>query len=290
MKIVAIIVAFDRKHDVLSTAASLQGVVDQVIVVDNAPVGTARLTGYPNIIDNANAGGLAGAYNRAIRRIQEQSPDTTHVLFLDDDTDTSSLQAFLADQVTRQTALDARFAAVAPAYVDARTGLRGMHAQLDRFRLRMVDRMVEDPTPVTFIINSMSLWRIETFAKIGWYSEALAVDHIDTEYCLRVKEAGLLILLNPRVEYRHTIGERRAYRFLGRQMQAGGHSPSRRRMIGRNTIALGRRFAFRYPAFAVLSLSRVVYEAVGILAVEPDKRRKLLGLARGGFEGIWRNG
>lgn len=287
MNVAAIVVSFDRKHDVLGTAASLRGVVDTVLVVDNAPLGNAPLGGDFDILVNGNRGGLAGAYNLALAEIRSNHPATTHVLFLDEDTDVTSLSAFLADEVTRTAALDPGIAAVAPAYVDARTGIRGKHIQLGRFNFRMIDRMVDTPTPVTFVINSMSLWQIGVFERVGAYSENLAVDHIDTDYCLRVKALGLTILLNPRVEYRHTIGHRRAFRFLGREMQAGGHGPWRRRMIGRNTAILGRRFALKYPAFAILCASRFAYEVIGILAAEPGKRAKVTALLGGGFAGLW---
>jgi GT2 family glycosyltransferase len=40
---------------------------------------------------------------------------------------------------------------------------------------------------VAFVINSMAIWRFEALAQIGRFNELLAIDHIDTDYCLRAR-------------------------------------------------------------------------------------------------------
>ena len=297
MNIAAVAVAYDPRRDLGGMLSQAPAVVDHLIVVDNAPDGHPGLgehslpPGRAIVIRNRNQGGLAGAYNAALSRIRELWPETTHVLLLDDDTDLSAVSAFLSSAATREAADDPKIAAVAPIYKDRKTGLRCLHIKLGRFRFHSVGRDIGLPTDVTFIVNSMSLWRMDALTALGAYSTELAVDHIDTEYCLRAQKAGFRILLNPTVEFLHSIGERRPYRLWGVTLQANGHSAERRYMIGRNTIILLRHYIGAFPAFAVLCMIRIAYEATGIIMAEDDRPRKLRALFRGAWAGlVYRHG
>lgn len=292
MNIAAVAVAYDPRRDLSGLLTRVLTVADHFIMVDNAPEGHPGLTDHALsrnsaiVIHNRNRGGLAGAYNSALSRIRELWPETTHVLLLDDDTDLSAVSAFLSSAETRAAADNPKIAAVAPIYRDRKTGLRCLHIKLDRFRFRSVGRDISHPIDVTFIVNSMSLWRMDALRALGSYSTELAVDHIDTEYCLRAQKAGYRILLNPTVEFLHSIGERRPYRLWGLTLQANGHTAERRYMIGRNTIILLRRYIGAFPAFGALCMIRIAYEAAGIMIAEDDRPRKLGALFRGAWSGL----
>jgi len=134
---------------------------------------------------------------------------------------------------------------------------------------------------VTFIINSMSVWRRQALSAIGVFDERLGVDHVDTDYCLRAALAGLSVYVDADIEFAHSIGERRRYKAMGVAMQAGGHSAARRRSIGRSTALLGWQYGLRFPAFAALCASRLLYETLGIVIAEDRKWAKVTGLWRG---------
>lgn len=291
MKIAAILVSFDPSRDPRAAVERLTAVIDTVVVVDNCGGGHSALEAPFEedaiILRNDNVGGLAGAYNRALDWIERCRPAVSHILFIDDDTDLDALQAFLMSPATLAAASEATVAAVGPIYRDRRTGLRGAHIQLDRFRFRFLPREQADPVDVTFIINSMSLWRRDALIRLGRYSTSLGVDHIDTEYAMRAKRAGYRIVLNASVEFLHEIGERRSYRLLGRLVQTGGHSPRRRFLIGRNTMVIARTHGLAYPAFFALCLQRLGYETIGILAAEERKAAKLASLWGGAISGLF---
>lgn len=290
MMIAAVLVCFDPSRDPRAAAARLLEAVDSVVVVDNCAEGHPALgTPFDDgaiLLRNANVGGLAGAYNGALDWIGQHRPETTHVLFVDDDTDLHALRSFLTSAETLVAANSVEVAAVAPIYRDRRTGLRGSHIRLERFRFHFLPRELSDPVDVTFIINSMSLWRRDALNRLGPYSTFLAVDHIDTEYAMRAKRAGYRIVLNATVEFIHEIGNRRSYRFFGRTVQTGGHSARRRYLIGRNTMAVARLHGLAYPAFATLCLQRLGYETIGILVAEDHKTAKLVNLWRGAIAGL----
>lgn len=269
----------------------LQQWLPQVVVVDNGTqvhIGLQALCNSlgAHYLHGANAGGLAGAYNRARQRLDTlpQRPQT--VLFLDEDSDIETLPAFLADAETRRGLGRPDTAAISPAYRDRATGLRGRYMWLRRFRLGFNPREFEGMREVAFVINSMSVWRVEALQQIGPFNEGLAIDHVDTEYCLRARACGLRVYVHGSHEFPHAIGERRRYRFLGMDVQAGGHGPARRYLIGRNTMWLARQWLWREPAFAALCLLRLSYEAIGIVTVEDRAGAKLGALLRGVASGL----
>lgn len=291
----AILVTYHPASNPRDILERLAGLVALTVVVDNSIGGHPALQGMPNRRDrvrihNRNRGGLAGAYNQAISRILADHRCISHIVFIDEDSDPTVLGRFLANYEVARLLQTATTACVAPAYKDRATGLRGRHIVLGRFHLTYLPRLFAGVRRVAFVINSMSVWRMEALRRIGPFNEGLAIDHIDTEYCLRARAESLTIHVQGSLEFLHTIGERRRFSVFGREMQAGGHSPARRFLIGRNTAWLARRYLIREPAFAFLCISRLAYEAVGISLAEDRRVAKLWALVRGAVVGIftWR--
>lgn len=288
----AIVVLYRPESDPAALLRQLQASVGHVVVVDNAPQGhpaVARLARdqHLSVLVNRNEGGLAGAYNRACAHLLLTHADLHQIVLLDEDSDAGVLSALLADPAVQALLQQAHTAAVAPAYRDRATGLRGKHIQLQRWRLSYLPRQFHTIETVSFVINSMSVWRVAALRAIGPFNEGLRIDHVDTEYCLRARAAGLSLHVAGQHEFAHSIGERRRFTLFGREMQAGGHSPARRYLIGRNTAWLMRRNLWREPAFAFLCFTRLGYEAVGITLAETTRIAKLWALLRGAVVGLF---
>ncbi len=286
----AVVVVYRLAAPVAPLVTQLQAAVGRVVVVDNSPYGHSSLPALANatvtVLHHRNVGALAGAYNAALAYLKANAPAMRHVLFVDEDSDASGLAAFLADARTQALLAQPDTAALAPAYRDRATGLRGKFIDLRRWRFRYLPREFGDVRAVAFVINSMSVWRLDALERIGRFDERLALDHVDTDACLRTRAAGLRVYVHGGHEFVHAIGQRRRFHLFGREMQAGGHPPPRRRLIGRNTVWLARRWAWREPAFAFLCLTRLAYEAVGIVLAEDDKAAKLGALVGGALGGL----
>lgn len=289
----AILVVYRPKAPLDPLLGRLAATVALTVVVDNAEQPDDSLQAVAerhgaDLLRGANKGGLAGAYNRALMHLRMAHAGAyDHVVFLDDDSDATTLRTFLSDQLTAERLAHPNTAAVAPAYRDRATGMRGKYIELGRFRLSYLSRHFTDLRAVAFLINSMSVWRLQALDRIGPFNEGLRVDHVDTEYCLRARQEGLVTYVHGGHEFAHAIGERRRFRFLGRDMQAGGHGPGRRYLIGRNTLFLARSWFWREPAFAFLCITRLAYEVVGILAAEDRAPAKLAALLRGACAGMF---
>jgi len=287
----AVLVVFHPESDPLPLIERLSASVGHVLLVDNSVRGHPALAVLPartglHLIRNANLGGLAGAYNRARDALARVAPNMQQLVFVDEDSDAAVLDRFLADPEVQARLADAGTAAVAPAYCDRATGLRGKHMLLSRWRWHGLPRQFEGMRPVSFLINSMSVWRCAALDRLGPFDEGLRIDHVDTDYCLRARRAGLSLWLHGSHEFRHAIGERRRFRLFGVEMQAGGHPPARRYLIGRNTAWLARRSLWREPSFTALCIARLAYEAVGIVMAEPERGPKLRALLRGACTGL----
>jgi rhamnosyltransferase len=291
-----VLVLYGPVGDLAPPIERLATVVGRVLIVDNnqtpLPGLADALPDLPvTVLHNANHGGVAGAYNLALRHLQLQHPDEPHaVVFLDQDSDADSLGGFLADAAVQDLLGRDDVAAVSPAYCERSTGLRGRYIELGRWRVHHLPRRFAGARPVAFVINSMTIWRSEALRRIGNFNETLAIDHVDTEYCLRARQLRLAVWVHGDHEFAHAIGQRRRYRLLGRDLQAGGHSPERRRFIGRNTTLLARTWFIREPAFGALCLMRLAYEVTGIVMAEDDKLAKLAAFARGVFQGLFMPG
>lgn len=289
--VAAVLVLFAPHIDPSTTLRTVLGVVGQVILVDNSPAGHPMAAAWQGaqrvaIVENANRGALAGGYNAARRWLEQNSPSTSHIAFIDDDSDASVLRSFLADAGVAEALVREDTAAVAPAHRDRATGLRARHLLLSRFRWRQLAREVSGLQRVSFVINSMSVWPMAALQRIGAHNEWLGVDHVDTEYCIRADRVGLRVYLHGDHEFAQSIGRRRAYTLLGHQLQSGGHSAQRRHSIGRSNAWLACAYLSSSPAFAALRTSMLFYEALGILSAEDEKMSKLGALGSGSIAGI----
>ena len=290
-EVVAILVLFDPHSDPRAVVQGLAQALGGVVVVDNALQGHPHrdvLAAQPGVqlLRNANRGGLAGAYNAALRHLEASALPWSAIVFVDDDSDTSVLGAFLSDPVTRAALGRPDTAAVSAVYRDRATGLRAAYTQLERFRYRSLPREQRGLVPVAFLINSMSVWRREALQRLGAFNEALSVDRIDTDYCLRARRAGLGVFINGDHVFAHSIGRRVSYTFFGVTLQTAGYGPERRFMIARNTVWLARRYLRADPALLWLSFLWIGYEVVGVLMAERNKPAKLTAIARGVWRGL----
>lgn len=291
-RVAAILVLFDPTTSPVGTIEELSQVVGCLVVVDNTANGHPGLGGsvtWPDavsILRNGNVGGLAGAYNAALRCLPRLRDAVDHVLFVDEDSDVSRVSAFLCHPTTHRLAILSDTAACAPAYRDRATRLRARYVVLTRFGFRRLPREFSEVREVDFIINSMSLWSIHTLKAIGDFNEGLGVDQVDIEYCLRARESGRHIYVNGELEFDHSIGRRQLAHVLGKTLQSGGHGPERRYYIGRNLVWLAKRYVVRRPAFALLCFTRLVHEIAGILLTESHKAAKLQRLVHGAACGL----
>ncbi len=290
--VIPILVLFnsiDRIVNIRENLKKLSTSFNQIVVVDNDLTGELEFY-YQNIsgvlyIHNANRGGLAGAYNTAIKYIENNEFDVEYLIFLDDDTKLNDIN--FDEYLKRLIYIQRQNGAVAVTgrYRDVNSETYCNFVKLNTWFHKKVISYGQ-PVQVTFIINSMSLWSYKDIINLGRFNEELMVDHVDSEMCLRASEMGYKILVDYSLVFNHEIGKRIKYNLFGYKLNSGNHGIMRRFLIGRGTAYMLRSRFLSWPAVSLFMAERVVYEILGIIISEQNKSLKLKALIKGFFCGI----
>jgi rhamnosyltransferase len=213
------------------------------VVIDNTPVPeeserTRALLDDPVVYlpNNANVG-IATALNQGIERLIADGYELA-MLFDQDSESTLELIGGLTDVMQACIARRERVALVGPAYEDAR--LRGVapFVRFGYFRLERVMPAGDAPLDVDFLISSGSCVNLACWREVGPMDDALFIDFVDTEWCIRAKSRGFRVLGVPWISMTHELGEE-PVRAFGRNYPM--HSPVRHYYLFRNAVTLLKR-------------------------------------------------
>ncbi|GAB5099231.1 rhamnosyltransferase [Caballeronia sp. HLA56] len=208
------------------------------VVVDNTEVlrtaDELRLDSRVMYLPNGANLGIATGINRGVARLLELG--CTRALIFDQDSEPSDeLLAGLPMLVEREVSAGRRVALIGPAYDDARLGGT---APFVRFRFPALERVAPAGTeliPVDFLISSGSCINLASWHDIGPMEDALFIDFVDLEWCVRARARGYEVLGSPTLHLSHSLGGE-PVRIFGRAYPS--HSPLRHYYLFRNATAL----------------------------------------------------
>lgn len=260
--------------------------VAQVVVVDNASPGwAAPHTGLPlQVIRLEHNLGLAAAQNLGLQAAV--AAGARFVLLLDQDSlPEPGMVRTLLDTHDAAVATGCRVAAVGPVVLDEALHSDGF-VHLDRGRYRALP---PDPGQrwmvCDLLIASGTLMAVPVLQQVGPMAEALFIDKVDIEWCLRARAAGFELLGVPQARLHHRLGERRLRLWFGRWRQLPLHRPFRYYYMVRNSLLL-RRMPHAHGAWRRADrrqlLSLLLY--FGVLA--PGRWQALRMMARGLVDGL----
>jgi rhamnosyltransferase len=226
--------------------SSLKGFVRQIVVVDNASpqLDEARLRATdPFIIVKrleCNRG-IATAQNDGVALARETG--CKYVLFLDQDSlPLEGMVRSLLDALQRLQASGCKVACVGP-----RLKVPGGSALSMFFRLGWLgtrrQTCPDDRAAIEcdILLSSGSLIPLEVIDKVGGMEDALFIDQVDTEWCLRARSMGYRIFGACGAILEHRLGEASSRLWFGRWRQLPRHKPFRYYYIFRNSVLLSRR-------------------------------------------------
>ncbi|MCY1218936.1 rhamnosyltransferase [compost metagenome] len=244
--VVAVVISFNpnREHFeelIDATAAQTTGVV----IVDNGSAGgcpewlqtIASRQGitYEPLASNV---GVAAAQNRGIELARQRGAD--YVLLMDHDSlpQEGMVKRLLEADLTLR-ASGVKLGAVGPCIVDRRSQRCGNFVRMNGARVQRINganaaKVVE----CDFLIASGSLVRVDVFYNVGGMNNGYFVDHVDTEWCFRVRSAGYRIFGIPKARLLHSLGDDVVRVWLGRWREVAIHSPVRDYYMCRNTILM----------------------------------------------------
>jgi rhamnosyltransferase len=247
--------------------------VDRLLLFDNTPDAREPAAWCPapsgNVTYVAAGGnrGVAAAFNAAARMAARG--DFTHILTLDQD---SVPPPDLA--ITLFHSL--------PSAEWLRTGLVGpQHARED---IRLVERA--SATPVERLMSSGCLVNLDAWRAVGGYNEQFFMDHVDSDFCLRLRRAGYRIVCCHQVVMPHRLGASRVHVLLGRRFLVNHHPPARRYTMARNTVGLCSLYGRNFPGLRRRQTRELAGLAIKILLFERRKGAQLIAILRGLWDGF----
>ena len=246
--VAAVLVTYHPQQATLQAAVqALHGQVAQLWVVDNTASpgdcpwlpALVRDAAVPaTLLAQPQNQGLGAAHNIGIQAARAHG--ARWVLLLDQD---SCLEpgavARLRSAAQQLQTQGQRLAAVGPQY-RAEDGKEW--SGFVRFGwLRLLHQRASDAQPLVpadFLISSGSLIPMAALDAIGPMDEALFIDHVDTEWCLRARALGWRLFGVHGARMVHALGEQRWRVWLGRWRNLPLHAPFRYYYIFRNNAAL----------------------------------------------------
>lgn len=136
------------------------------------------------------------------------------------------------------------------------------------------------------MITSGTLTSISDWKALGGFDEGLFVDYVDFDFALRVRSAGLEIVVSEKAVLHHSLGSKREVSCFGYRFHPTFHSPVRHYYMARNRLLLWRRYGFRQPHWWIFDAYSAVRNLVRVLLVEDRRKEKLLAFIRGVGDGL----
>lgn len=136
------------------------------------------------------------------------------------------------------------------------------------------------------LITSGCFVPVRIFLEIEGFREDMFIDHIDEEFCLRLKKHGKISLISSKLGMVHEAGNIKKISILGLPFSSSNHSTLRRFYMSRNHVLLTKEYIFINPIFIVKSSVSFFIELLQMLIVDDNKIRKLIATIKGLYLGI----
>lgn len=286
-----VVVTFHPDAGFETRLTAMAAEVRPLVVVDNTATAATRerlraactQLGL-GLLENGENLGLGAALNRGFRWLDERGCAAV-VAFDQDSTPEPGLAGALAALLTADPA---RAIVGSNWHDEARPGFRARHLRSHAVLpgLFARDAAEHDLHDVTCVITSGSLFRLDVWRELGGFDEALFVDLVDTEFCLRARAAGHAIAVAARAHLAHRRGVKAPVGRFGRTWWPAFMSPLRLRYLFRNRLLVLGRTGWRLPhwlAFECVYAAKIIAE---IVFLEDQKAAKLAACAQGTWEGL----
>lgn len=237
--IVAVVVAY--RPDAVLLEQLLRALAPQVdggIVVNNGtdlPIDAPLLAQWGFVVVHLGANlGVAAALNAGFQWAERQQADA--VISFDQDSEPApDMVRRLQDARRALAGTGAAVAALGPQQIDRRTGRAAPFIAPIHWRRRKLFPREGDVVEVDHVITSGCLTPLSAWRATGGFLDALFIDYVDIEWCLRARARGLKLYAVGGATLRHAIGDG-IHHWRGREVSS--HGPQRHYYLMRNGIYL----------------------------------------------------
>ncbi len=270
---------------------NLRTQVQSMLVVDNGPAGQAReelekickIEGATLIPMQFNTG-IAFAQNFGIQHAITKGAEW--ILLMDQDSDPAENMVSLLHTALLSNPLAA---AAGPSSVDQRSGRRSFFVLDNGWWPQQWAPKTADfsspPLSVGFLIASGTLVRRTALPTPAPMRSEWFIDHVDSEWCLRTRSQGWILLGVPDAVLHHRLGDKVSRIWFLRWRQVAHHSALRDYYMFRNSILLARQ-SYVPLRWKLFFLSRLVQFAGFFLVFVPQRQHRMALMAQGLRDGL----
>jgi rhamnosyltransferase len=133
---------------------------------------------------------------------------------------------------------------------------------------------------VKLTMTSGNILNLAAYEKVGPFLDELFIDHVDHEYCFRLRQNGYAIIQLNDVEILHRPGNLTTIKFFGKEISFSSHTPLRLYYYARNGFYVGRKYRESFPEFRRLFRNLLMKEIFKI-PFESDKILRLKMIIKG---------
>lgn len=277
----AVVVAYCPESSLLENLRKITDQIPEVIVVDNGSDGesakTVEMAGsLPGVrlIRNGSNLGIATALNIGIRCALESGCQWIATF----DQDSAIPEHYFEELFHAYNAcpMPEKIGMIAPGQYSA----QGTSAK------KTTNSGKPQFSFVKAAMSSGNLIKAELFATAGFFDDALFIDYVDVDFCLRLQKNGFKILSATSVVLNHQLGTEQIRRFPGFQLSFRVHTAWRYYYILRNRVIVCRRYAFMFPRLILWHAIWIPLELVRIACLEKERLVKLSAAFRGIWDGL----
>jgi len=236
------------------------------------------------LLKNGENRGLATALNQGC--IKAKSLGYSMVLLLDQDSEPEkgSIEILL-ETYNELSNTGQSIGCVGPTLIDVTTGLDlGFHAIVG-LKWKRIFSENGKPIEITSLNGSGTLMSLKLFLELDGLDDEFFIDHVDTEWSFRVKNAGYNLFGVPAAVFLHRMGDKSFRFWLFGWKVWPWRSPLRHRYLFRNAVILLKRnyVPFVWKFWAVIKLMMTFWVH---LIVDSQRIKQVKNMLVGGFKGI----
>ena len=251
-RIVAIVVTYQPELEILEQLLdALAAQVESVVIIDNGSKvdlqtwNNQRQRSTVEVILTGENLGIAAAHNMGIQWALSRGVE--YVLLMDQDSipkpDMVQKLTFALSDAEKN--FDALPIAAGPINIDMRTGNKSFfvserHGIPVRWWPRLASPTFNSTREVSTLISSGTLINLRLFKSVGGMRSNYFIDHVDTEWCFRVKARGYILLGVADAFMSHTLGDKVKNIWFFGWRHVAYHSPLRDYYMFRNTLLMCR--------------------------------------------------
>jgi rhamnosyltransferase len=268
--IAGVVVLYNPNEAVIDNIQSYIQDIEILFVVDNSEIKNVSITETlcknPKIqyIDNKGNQGIAHALNVGAKKAIELG--YKWLLTMDQDSRASENMIAIMKQCYNNHTNPKQIGIISPYHSN---------------KFYPISQISEDYSTAISPMTSGNLLSLDAFVEIGPFEEKLFIDHVDTEYSLRLKKSGFELWYANRAILYHNVGELGLHRFLWKTLFSTNHSPIRKYYVFRNAGYILEKHCDTFPYLAKKIKDRYWIDPIIVLLYEKQKFAKLKMMLRG---------